>query len=575
MHPYPEVNKDKSRVFFLFPFALPDESASDLRDAMNAVLNARLSDLLGLPFIPPSVLKALNPADPMNGDEKAKEKARKKAETLPAIMQGHIWRESSSRLSADLHPHIRMLLGEVEPGASDDTESDGFRAPRLLELSPEAANLLTGRWQTRGPGFAIALNEGARRRLELPTDQEATLGIVIEAGQLQFFQSGLGILLLECSYHATPAGTSLAEAILEINHRLSHTGQAGGSPLAWAPSARRSAENLEGALTLNDLAHGLLTCHARGGEERSTALLAAIRWATKSRIFSYAALQFTSAFPTDEARRSYAYRLCNRYTSDYKIHEERVRATLVSAFDNVLHGTSLEGGCVLIEEDDQVDFLKGYISGVVRRVYLPLALVSLHEFRHLLRLAQESALNVSDGQPSQQHIAKLRRLKHELTNFHLYFRFSHASMISHHNLVHQAWREAFSLDRMLDEVTSDVVEAEKVLSDEDARREAEGEREKEQRWRVWSTVGTWFAVYHSLSVIFESWIKKPFLDSALQLTNLKVFNRTATVAEFAAEQVRLHRIEMFIEGGAMLIALAVAAFVYRMKRKGRDNGKDH
>lgn len=560
MPSYPEVNKDKSRVFFLFPFALPDKSPASMQGAMNVVLDTRLSDLVRLPFMPQAVLKALESGDVTSDDEKVREKAQKKAEKLPALLQSKVWCTSTARPSKDLHFHLRKLLGVVEAGEANDDGSNGFHAHAMLELSPEAVNILTGRWQTRGPGLDVALPKSARRRLGLPEEQDLTIGTLVEAGYLQFFKTGIGVLILECSFHHAMEGPSSAEVILETNYRISHMEQAGGSGLTWARNAYSREGDPEIVPPLKDLAHNLLTCRALADDARLAPMLEKIRWPEENRIFTYSVIQFVKPFSDTEARRQYAYRLCNTYTSDYKVHEERIRATLVSAFDNVIHGSSIEGGCILVEEDQQVDFLKTYNSKVVRQVYLPLALISLHEFRHLLRLAQESALYVPRDNVSEHQLDKLRQIRHDLTNFRLYFRFSHASMISSHNLVHELWRKAFDLDRMLTEVSSDVDTAEKLLSQK-------AKDEEQRRWRVWSTVASSFAAFFALSQLIDIWVKRPIIDSTLQLTSLKVFNHLASVANFETVQMQMHQIETLLQSFAVIIAALTAIFVYKRKPK--------
>lgn len=558
MNQYPDVSEH--RVFFFFPFRSPNDSSPDIvNQTAESVLGTQLSDLLKLPFLPSAV------------------KGKDRAIAVPQ----KIWRPAKAQLSRDLHSHIHMLLGDIQPGKVD--KHDDLSSPPLHELIPEARNVLTGRWGTGGPGLEITLSEKARHRLGTPADQEMAVRIVIEAGYIQFFRTGIGVLILESSYRCAAEGVHLAEVILEANHRLSHVQQGYKHGLAWA--TRSVGDAL--VPSLDSLAHALVTCGAGEIDAPGASLgQTSIEWPRDSRVFIYTAVQFKKPFADGEARRQFAYRLCNKYTSDYSVHEGRGRSTLVSAFENVLHGASIEGGCAVVEEAGTVEFLETYISKAVRQVYIPLALISFHEFRHLLRLTQESALYVSCERPSEPHIAILGFLRNELLNFHLFFRFSHASMISHHNLAHQAWRQAFDLDRMLREVTSDVIEAEKVLSGQAERLKAIAEREKERqaavvqegkerRWRIWSTVGTWVATYFALSHLLEIWVKKAFVEPKLQLMTLKVFNKLASVAEFAARQTQYHELESILEGVAVVVAIAVAAIVYHKSPSGAGKRHDH
>jgi hypothetical protein len=559
VHSYPEVNNKESRFFFLFPFCCQKGFAANPREMTQAAVlmaEAVLTvDLLKLPLLP----QALKDRKTQNDDTRTEKNDQR------------IWQRAKQNLSEDLHPHIARILGRSTEGAGVDHEQGSFRALQFHELTPEARNVLTGRWGQRGLGFKVALSASARRRLGVPDGKPLTVRALINDAYLQFFRSGIGILILECSYRCDAEDLPLAEVILEANYVLCHAGKQAINSVVWATKDEDEALKNEPAFSLNKFAGSLITGAVLGEADRLTLVPQQIDWMTTTRVFTYSAVQFRSPFADSDARRQFAYRLCNKYTSDYSVHEERMRSTLVSAFDNVLHGASIEGGCVVVEETE-VDFLKTYTSKVGRPLYLALVLVSFHEFRHLMALTQESTLYVNCDEPAEEDVAQLRRLKHDLINFHLFFRFSHASMISHHNVVHKAWREAFSLDRMLEEVTSDVTEAEKVLSENVERLAADAEREKERRWRIWSTAATGGAAYFTISRVLEIWVQKMYLGPTLKLTELKVRANLATISDFATLQVQSGRIEFVCETVAVFVAIALAVFVYRIKPKSGSSG---
>lgn len=546
MYSYPEINDQASAFVFLFPFRCRNDYDTNPNDMEDAVVHTPLSSLLRLPSLPQAL------------------KDRKLAK------DENIWRPVDQNLSDDLHPHIALILGRTEHDVGSEVDRKYLREFRFFELASEARNVLSGRWGQQGAGFNIALSASARRRLGVPAGKPFSIRALVDSAYLQFFRSGIGMLILECSYRCDAENLPFAEVILEANYQLCRTGKHGRNSLIWAEVDKDETRSNEPAFSLNDFAHALVTCSAIGDDRRRASLLQQIEWMTTTRVFSYCAVQFKRAFADGYARREFAYRLCNKYTSDYSVHEEGMGSTLVSTFANVLHAAAIEGGCVVVEEAD-ADFLKNYVSNVGRQVYLPLALVSFHEFRHLLWLTQESAIYVKRGTPSGQEIAQLRRLQHDLINFHLFFRFSHASMTGLHNVVHQAWRKAFGLDRMLDEVTSDIVEAEKVLSAEVVRLAQAAEEKKEQRWRIWTTIATWAGAYFTISHALEIWGRKAFFEPQLQLMTLKVFNKLATISEFEALQLQIHQTEMLLEGIAVFVAIAIAVLVYRRGPKGTAN----
>jgi hypothetical protein len=554
VHSYPDVNSQESRFFFLFPFRCQEGSGANAHQMAESVLRARLPDLLTLPLLP-HALQGRKIRDHNTEGQKKNDK---------------IWQRAEQNLSEDLHPHLATILGRSTDDAGGDHEHESFRALQFHKLTPDARNVLTGGWGQRGLGFQVALSPSARRRLGVPDGMPITVRALIDDAYLQFFQSGIGILILECSYRYDAEDLPLAEVILEANYQLCRAGNQAINSIVWASKGKDETLKNEPAFSLNQFARSLISNAVLGKADHGTLVPQQIDWMTRTRVFTYCAVQFRSPFADSNARRQFAYRLCTKYTSDYSVHDERIRSTLVSAFDNVLHGASIEGGCVVVEETE-VDFLKTYISKVGRPLYLALALVSYHEFRHLLALTQESALYVNCDKPSEQDIAHLRRLKHDLINFHLFFRFSHVSMISHHNIVHQAWRAAFDLDRMLEEVTSDVVEAEKVLSVNAERLAADAEREKERRWRIWGTAATGVAAYFTVSRLLEIWVQKMYLGPMLELATLKVLDKLATVGQFAALQIESVRIEILCETVAVVVAIALAVFVYRKKPKGESS----
>jgi hypothetical protein len=174
-------------------------------------------------------------------------------------------------------------------------------------------------------------------------------------------------------------------------------------------------------------------------------------------------------------------------------------------------------------------------------VYLPLVVVSYHEFQRLLQLTQGSAVFVRFDRPDDAQTERLKELRNGLLNFRLYYRFSHVSLITMHNRVHESWRRVFGLESMLQEVTRDVVEAERFLTEE-------LEREKDRRFRIFGLAGSF-----ALALLVASPLFKEVLDLLEPLFPLSKWARDALAM------------------GLALLAAAVATGIVAWQSRGRRN----
>ena len=240
------------------------------------------------------------------------------------------------------------------------------------------------------------------------------------------------------------------------------------------------------------------------------------------RAFSYIMARTEAVLPA-EAAANLALRLAQRQTADYSPQRQGGLAKVVQGFETVTHGCAVEGGALLVSpktSDEPPDFLKSYLNSVGQSAYLVLALVAHKEFLDLLRLSQSAAITLEhdhrlDREKLSGKLHKLQLLQDRLLNFRLGHRFSMASLVAPHNMVHLAWREVFRLDQMLADVTGDVAMAESFL---DRCHSLRAEEERIVREEKFESLATMAAVVIAALEIAEG--GKPISEAIAALLGL-------------------------------------------------------
>lgn len=276
---------------------------------------------------------------------------------------------------------------------------------------------------------------------------------------------------------------------------------------------------------------------------------------------------YASETPDDELPRL-AYSLARRYGADYLLSGDEFGTSTVRPFGNICHAMATQGAAIVIR-DTGAPFVRDFVDAAVPATYLPLAVLNYHEYLQLRHLTQECAFMPDVVEPAHDK-DRLMRLRSALAAFRLYFRFSHVSDLAHHNRVHRAWRDALDLDRMLQEVTLDVREAEQVLARihqdaEDARHHRE-ERER-KRWRKLGVVGLALAGFAAWMHLFEALLDLVFPRKAWLLQALKGDGRSWSelASDPALREVlhlyhAAHTWEAIAVAAAVLLGVAVGVF---------------
>ena len=351
------------------------------------------------------------------------------------------WQRDEQGPSLDLHPFIRKIFGYASPPSHDASVSPAAGARRFegvptLTMGPAATQALQGGYGRKGAGFDLALSPAACTRTGLA--KGSTLGIRIRSVRLQLFTSGYALVVFEMELTGT---TPTAELLLEAGHLLEvNAARTRTVGMAW----RQADEPDLHCPTLSEITRQLLPI---AGIEHLHE--------QQSRFFTYTFAKTAASLPAASVD-ELAARLACRFTEHYDLGVPDGVVSLYRPFGEFVHAMSSEGGSVVIAGHDDVPFLRDFLGGPLRRVYLPLALLAYHEHLYLLGMAQDVSLQGSYRVDDHRGADRLGRLSHLLVQFHVDFRFSVPSVISLHNQTHRIWRDALRLDRLLDDVARDV-----------------------------------------------------------------------------------------------------------------------
>ena len=209
----------------------------------------------------------------------------------------------------------------------------------------------------------------------------------------------------------------------------------------------------------------------------TTVLEALVKGATAEneileRVYTYAYVRFAGPVASADAD-NIALQLARHYTSDYALKADAESVARVRDFDTVGHVITLEGAATVVAPDSNTStlppFLENFATATLHQHYIPIALLALHEHAFLIDKTTESSFWPS---LTHQTIERLKQLRHDLLSFRLAFRFSQVSLISMHNAMNRAFRQALNLDGMLRELSADVAEATSYLDAEQREKES-------------------------------------------------------------------------------------------------------
>lgn len=455
-----------------------------------------------------------------------------------------VWQRVARGPSLDFHPYIRAIFGyrDGEPATLPEAAQSAhgqFSGLPTLQLGSAACQLLQGAVGRRGAGLNLGLPPAACARLGRPPD--SALRLHIDDVLLQLFSSGYGLLVFRVAVAWDRDDAPLtADGLLEATHLLSRNpSMRGAGKLQWA---------------------GFPECAGPGWTEIADRLLplAGLRplYREQTRFFSYSYAQSAEPLP-DEVLRDYASRLACHFTEHYALGVPREVTTLYAPFAGLSHAMACEGGCTVLAGDRGVPFLRDYGTGALRQAYLPLALLSYHEYLYLLGMAQSVQLPAAMRHDDDRGASMLEDWREQLVLFHVDFRFSVASSVSLHNRTLCAWREALQLDRLLDEVTRDVEKSEMVYR---ARRERRFKWAQALASSIAAMLLAWQFVSAALGHVYGDVGLKTSLAAGATTDPAK---KEALLQSYNQQMDEKDRIELLAGALALAIGVMAGRFVYR------------
>jgi len=354
-----------------------------------------------------------------------------------------LWTQKPLKISRDLHSHLGRIL--ALPKKADELDEKKDAALQVLTLADPALRALEGprpasKDEARRPkGLYLWLGRRAQERAGitgLSHPKVAAAMIRITDAQVHSFTTGLGILCLNLTVMDKDGGLPSAALINEAVVALCHDYN---TNLGWY-----DGEGVP-SFTIRKLAD----CLVKRGKHTAP-------W--PPRLFSYASVLFRRPIDIDE-KRLLAQRLARKYSVDYEVNDW-AGSEVLEPFDSVVHAVSIEGGATVVGNANGVPFLDNYIDTVVAAAYRPIALIAYHEFVALREFTPQSVFEDDQHRFDEEYLERrlkvLNQLNKNLLHIKLNYRFLHASSITMHNSVHNAWRNVLALDSLLQEVNHQV-----------------------------------------------------------------------------------------------------------------------
>lgn len=328
--------------------------------------------------------------------------------------------------SKDLHVSARRVIGEVQKG-----ERAKGQYLSMAKIGSE---------QLGKKDISVRLSPSAYARMGVDRDS-IDLKLTLKKPFLYRFDTEENILCLDFELTISNGSREVSAAVLsEVVYLLSHNSSSSNDALSL------SLEGEVQKFSIADLASSLITSTGMVREDE-------INQKEWTRFFSYVAV---SVDKKDSLNDELAYRLAKRYTSSYSIEPLRIKPAIFKPFSTVTHCCTLEGGSLIVDTSDQIEVLENLLANPVPHVYLPIALMSYHEFTLLLKLSQEKSGAINERRLDEQ--------REKLFVYRTKYRFSYLSLLEHHNDVYLLWKKSFGVEKLLDDVTADVDLTEKELS---------------------------------------------------------------------------------------------------------------
>ena len=357
-----------------------------------------------------------------------------------------VWREATTDVGPDIYDHLRDIIA----GRRKDLATVWRLTPQAEQLVATADLYEENQPVQKRVAKRLDLTPGKRasaRLFSLGVEPRA-LTLSIESVVLHVFATGVS--LVHTIVLLRPAQTGKPLTPLELLE--AQVAVARFDRLMWRP--------MSGVQTCKTPSFGLGLLMRRLVKGPA----ASARETERPKTYTY--LRLAAPVPRADAD-LLALHLARHYTTDHVVDADIRGLARIRTFATVGHVLSLEGATTIVTPMEPSGALPGFLEkfkeGTLRRHYVPIALLSFHEYCFLIDRTSRSVLNPEEEKNVNKTLATLARLRSDSLVFRVCFRFSQVSHITMHNELNWGFRESLGLDRMLREFAADVTEIEAFL----------------------------------------------------------------------------------------------------------------
>jgi hypothetical protein len=429
-----------------------------------------------------------------------------------------IWQKGQGSAGSDFYEH----LADMVDGRRDDLATFWTLSAHATDLVANADLYEEDTLRADRVRKQIVMSLGDRRSDRLRTHGVAlrSLSIVLSSANLHVFTTGKSFAHVVVTIEPVGGdGSVTALELLEAQVSLARVNE-----LTWQPvGAEETSKGSEFSLNLlvRQLVQGtkIVTSKAghktiRGPKPKSKNTLRPK--AERTRTYTYARFD-KPVSPADSD--VFGFYLARHYTTDYIVASDMKGVECVREFETVRHTVALEGAATIISPvatDVVPKFIEKFRTNALHQHYVPIALLALHEYGFLVDRTSRSVINYKDVIEENNlggTLAILDHLRSESLAFRVCYRFSQVSHITMHNEFNRAFRKAFELDRMMNDLAANVTEIEAYIRTVD-------ERNSQDRFFWFSVVAAAALTFLTAYSIFSDLVKAHASSSPSDIESL-------------------------------------------------------
>lgn len=412
-----------------------------------------------------------------------------------------VWQPYDVKVSNDFHPHIVKMISDKYSSVRND-----HKLVKSYQISEVASKILNNK---SSGGLKLQLSSAAIKRLQTENssnefnDEPLVTSVPFNIGYLNrkskqgvyLHLYDLKIAIIEC--HVCPYSDFLKDTgfsgVQEFVYDMTHINRLVKGKKSLR--VRYSDNDDQYGFNMIDIVRICLGLPIISDEDNNDIESQVFVPFSNSRFFSYTALQLgertqeTDALNSDDLVRLSHY-LAKRHTSHYKDLNEDLTKNSYLPFSNISYSMSIEGGAVIVNackqdnNGESIEHLNSFIKNSLKNVYWPMTLLAYIESLYLLKLNNTSLPHTDLQSVSNISLTKLECFRSDILNFRLNYRFLQISSLENHNIYYEKWRQVFSNEKMMHELSDDVTQLNEFLSYRLEKEEQKLEKKRVEETKV-------------------------------------------------------------------------------------------